>query len=74
MPNAKHRTPAVPVKVREGIEILLEQTVQDFIAGLAAKAQVAAIEGAEDTQFADYTLASILRDMRALAKIGGVQS
>jgi hypothetical protein len=37
-------------------------------AGLAAKAQVAAVEGEDDTQFADTTLASILRDMRALAK------
>jgi hypothetical protein len=39
------------------------------IAGLAVKAQVSAIEGENDTQFADTTLASILRDMRALAKI-----
>jgi hypothetical protein len=33
---------------------------------LAAKAQVAAIEGEEDTQFADTTLESILRDIRKL--------
>jgi hypothetical protein len=36
MPNAKHSEPIVPLKVREAIEILLEQTVQDFPA--AAKA------------------------------------
>jgi hypothetical protein len=38
------------------------------IAGLAAKAQVAAIEGREDTQFADTTLESILRDVRAMSR------
>jgi hypothetical protein len=31
------------------------------------KAQVAAIEGEEDTQFADTTLESILRDIRKLS-------
>jgi hypothetical protein len=36
MPNARRREPIVPLKVREAIEILLEQTVQDFPA--AAKA------------------------------------
>jgi hypothetical protein len=36
MPNARRRQPIVPLKVREAIEILLEQTVQDFPA--AAKA------------------------------------
>jgi hypothetical protein len=36
------------------------------VAGLAVKAQVAAIEGEEDTQFADTTLESILRDIRKL--------
>jgi hypothetical protein len=35
---------------------------------LAVKAQVAAIEGEEDTQFADTTLESILRDMRAMSR------
>jgi hypothetical protein len=42
-------------------------------AGLAAKAQVAAIEGEDDAQHADTTLASILRDMKALA-INGVRA
>jgi hypothetical protein len=49
----------------------IDRTPARTVAGLAAKAQVAAIEGEGDTQFADTTLASIMRDMRALAKIGG---
>lgn len=40
------------------------------IAGLAAKAQLAALEGEDDAQFADWTLASILRDMRAMSRRG----
>ena len=34
--------------------------------GWPSKSQVAAIEGGDDTQFADTTLASVLRDMRKL--------
>jgi hypothetical protein len=44
----------------------IDRTRAYTLAGLAAKAQVAAIEGEEDAQFADTTLASILRDMKAL--------
>ena len=46
----------------------IDRTRAHTIAGLAVKAQVAAIEGEEDTQFADTTLESILRDMRAMSR------
>jgi hypothetical protein len=46
----------------------IDRTRARTVAGLAAKAQVAAIEGEDDTQFADTTLASIMRDIRALAR------
>jgi hypothetical protein len=44
----------------------IDRTRAHTFAGLAAKAQVAAIEGEGDTQFADTTLKSILRDIRKL--------
>jgi hypothetical protein len=56
-------------KLKDRLRAKIDRTRALTIAGLAAKAQVAAIEGEDDTQFADTTLASILRDMRALAKI-----
>jgi hypothetical protein len=58
-------------KLKNKLRARIDRTRARTVAGLAAKAQVAAVEGAEDTQFADTTLASIMRDMRALAKIGG---
>jgi hypothetical protein len=57
-------------KLADRLRAKIDRTRALTIAGLAVKAQVAAIEGEDDTQFADTTLASILRDMRALAKIG----
>jgi hypothetical protein len=54
-------------KFKDRLRAKIDRTRALTIAGLAAKAQVAAIEGEDDTQFADTTLASILRDMRALA-------
>jgi hypothetical protein len=61
-------------KLKNRLRARIDRTRARTVAGLAAKAQVAAIEGDNDTQFADTTLASIMRDMRALAKIGGAQS
>jgi hypothetical protein len=58
-------------KLKDRLRARIDRTRAHTVAGLAAKAQVAAIEGDQDTQFADTTLASIMRDMRALAKIGG---
>jgi hypothetical protein len=57
-------------KLADRLQSKIDRTRALTIAGLAVKAQVAAIEGEDDTQFADTTLASILRDMRALARIG----
>jgi hypothetical protein len=57
-------------KLADRLRSKIDRTRALTIAGLAVKAQVAAIEGEDDTQFADTTLASILRDMRALARIG----
>jgi hypothetical protein len=53
-------------KLADRLRGKIDRTRAHTIAGLAVKAQVAAIEGGEDTQFADTTLASILRDMKAL--------
>jgi hypothetical protein len=53
-------------KLADRLRSKIDRTRARSVAGLAVKAQVAAIEGGEDAQFADYTLASILRDMRAL--------
>jgi hypothetical protein len=58
------------IKLADRLRAKIDRTRALTIAGLAVKAQVAAIEGEDDTNFADTTLASILRDMRALAKIG----
>jgi hypothetical protein len=52
-------------KVKDQWRRKIDRTRALTIAGLAVKAQVAAIEGEDDTQFADTTLASILRDMKA---------
>jgi hypothetical protein len=54
------------LKLKDRVRDKIDRTRAYTIAGLGAKAQVAAIEGEDDTQFADTTLASILRDMRAL--------
>jgi hypothetical protein len=53
-------------KQKDKIRAKIDRTRAHTIAGLAVKAQVAAIEGEEDTQFADTTLESILRDIRAM--------
>jgi hypothetical protein len=53
-------------KLADRLRSKLDRTRAHTIAGLAVKAQVAAIEGEEDTQFADTTLESILRDIRKL--------
>jgi hypothetical protein len=53
-------------KLADRLRSKIDRTRARTAAGLAVKAQVAAIEGEDDTQFADYTLASILRDMKAL--------
>jgi hypothetical protein len=53
-------------KRKDKLRAKIDRTRARTVAGLAAKAQVAAIEGEEDTQFADTTLESIQRDMRKL--------
>jgi hypothetical protein len=53
-------------KLKDRLRDKIDRTRAHTVAGLAVKAQVAAIEGEDDTQFADTTLASILRDMKAL--------
>jgi hypothetical protein len=53
-------------KQKDKLRAKIDRTRAHTIAGLAVKAQVAAIEGEEDTQFADTTLESILRDIRKL--------
>jgi hypothetical protein len=53
-------------KVKDRLRAKIDRTRALTVAGLAVKAQVAAIEGEDDTQFADTTLASILRDMKAI--------
>jgi hypothetical protein len=53
-------------KRRDKLRAKIDRTRAHTFTGLAIKAQVAAIEGEEDTQFADTTLESILRDIRKL--------
>jgi hypothetical protein len=53
-------------KRREKLRAKIDRTRAYTSTGLAIKAQVAAIEGEEDTQFADTALESILRDIRKL--------
>jgi hypothetical protein len=53
-------------KLRDKLRAKIDRTRAYTFAGLAIKGQVAAIEGEEDTQFADTTLESILRDLRKL--------
>jgi hypothetical protein len=53
-------------KRKDKLRAKIDRTRARTVAGPAAKAQVAAIEGEEDTQFADTTLESILRDIRKL--------
>jgi hypothetical protein len=55
-------------KRKDKLRAKIDRTRAHTIAGLAAKAQVAAIEGEHDTQFADTTLWSIARDMRAMSR------
>jgi hypothetical protein len=57
-------------KRKDKLRAKIDRRRAHTIAGLAAKAQVAAIEGREDTQFADTTLESILRDVRAMNRRG----
>ena len=53
-------------KQKDKLRAKIDRTRAYTVAGLAAKAQVAAIEGEDDTQFADTTLESILRDIRSM--------
>ncbi len=53
-------------KQKAKLRAKIDRTRAYTVAGLAAKAQVAAIEGEGDTQFADTTLESILRDILKL--------
>lgn len=53
-------------KRKDKLRAKVDRTRAYTVAGLAAKAQVAAIEGEDDTQFADTTLELILRDIRKL--------
>jgi hypothetical protein len=54
-------------KQKDKLRARIDRTRAYTFTGLAIKAQVAAIEGEEDTQFSDTTLESILRDMRKLS-------
>jgi hypothetical protein len=54
------------LKRREKLRAKIDRTRAYTFTGLAIKGRVAAIEGEEDTQFADTTLESILRDIRRL--------
>jgi hypothetical protein len=51
-------------KLKDRLRARIDRTGARTVAGLAAKAQVAAIEGEADTEFADTE--SILRDMKVL--------
>jgi hypothetical protein len=68
--RAASRQRDAALKLADRLRAKIDRRRAVTIAGLAVKAQVAAIEGEDDTQFADTTLASILRDMRSVAKIG----
>jgi hypothetical protein len=50
-------------RLKDRLRAKIDRTRAHTIAGLAVKAQVAAIEGEGDTQFADTTLESIRRDI-----------
>jgi hypothetical protein len=54
-------------KQKDKLRAKTDRTRAYTFTGLAIKAQVAAIEGEADTQFADTTLESILRDIRKLS-------
>jgi hypothetical protein len=68
--RAASRQRDAALKLAERLRTKIDRTRAVTITGLAVKAQVAAIESEDDTQFADTTLASILRDMRAFPKPG----
>jgi hypothetical protein len=53
-------------KQKDKLRAKIDRTRAYTFTGLAIKGQVAAIEGEDDTQFADTTLASILRDLRKI--------
>jgi hypothetical protein len=53
---------------KDKLRAKIDRTRAHTIAGLAAKAQVAAIEGEDQPDFADTTLESIARDMRAISR------
>jgi hypothetical protein len=53
-------------KRKDKLRAKIDRTRAYTFTGLAIKGQVAAIEGEDDTQFADTTLESILRDLRKL--------
>jgi hypothetical protein len=53
-------------KRRDKLRAKIDRTRAYTFTALAIKGQVAAIEGEEDTPFADTTLESILRDLRKL--------
>jgi hypothetical protein len=53
-------------KQKDKLRAKIDRTRAYTFTGLAIKGQVAAIEGEDDTQFADTTLESILRDLRKI--------
>jgi hypothetical protein len=53
-------------KRKDKLSAKIDRTRAYTFTGLAIKAEFAAIKGEEDTQFADTTLESILRDIRKL--------
>jgi hypothetical protein len=57
-------------KRKDKLRAKIDRSRAHTIAGLAAKAQVAAIEGEDQADFADTTLESIQRDMRAMSRRG----
>jgi hypothetical protein len=57
-------------KRKDKLRAKIDRTRAHTIAGLAVKAQVAAIEGEDQADFADTTLESIQRDMRAMNRRG----
>jgi hypothetical protein len=64
--RAAERQRRAASKLADRLRGKIDRTRAYTVAGLAAKAQVAAIEGEGEAEYADTTLASILRDMKAL--------
>jgi hypothetical protein len=57
-------------KRKDKLRAKIDRTRARTVDGLAAKAQVAAIEGEDQADFADTTLESIARDVRAMSRRG----